>query len=154
MRALGLVAAATALAMAAPAHADWQFTRWGMSVDEVLAAGEGRVARIPADQVEAESTMVGTQCRTQISGPYELAGTTYSKVNLCFDATGLARVMLYADELDYGAVDRALVSTFGEPAAETSLPSKTFIDRDKGNTIRLLRFSETVLEYTPRPSGF
>lgn len=153
MRALGLIAA-VAFAMAAPAHADWQFTRWGMSLDEVVAAGEGRVARIAADQVDAESTMVGTECRAQINGPYELAGTTYSKVNLCFDGTGLARVMLYADEWDYGAVDRALVSALGEPVDETPLPSKTFIDREKGNTIRLLRFSVTVLEYTPRAVAF
>jgi hypothetical protein len=33
------------LLFAGSAHADWQFTRWGMTVDEVLAAGNKQVER-------------------------------------------------------------------------------------------------------------
>ncbi len=33
-----------------PAHAHWQFTRWGMSPDEVLRAANGRARRIEDDE--------------------------------------------------------------------------------------------------------
>ena len=32
--------------VSAPALADWQFTRWGMSPDEVVAASQGQVQRV------------------------------------------------------------------------------------------------------------
>lgn len=33
------------VALTLPAHADWQFTRWGMTIDEVVTASKGNVAR-------------------------------------------------------------------------------------------------------------
>jgi hypothetical protein len=34
------------LAFSAPALADWQYTKWGMSVDEVLAASQGTASKV------------------------------------------------------------------------------------------------------------
>lgn len=47
-RAFAVMAAVAALAAPAAAHADWEWTRWGMSADEVVAASGGRVSRSTA----------------------------------------------------------------------------------------------------------
>src|SRR4051812_43561803 len=43
--ALRVLAVALALGVSAPARADWEYARWGMSVDEVVAASRGRATK-------------------------------------------------------------------------------------------------------------
>ena len=41
------------------AEADWQYTKWGMSVDEVIAAGQGQVSKASAEEQKNEKIMNG-----------------------------------------------------------------------------------------------
>lgn len=52
--AAALLLAGVALAAPAVAHADWEWTRWGMTVDSVVAGSGGAVSRVegrPGDRV-------------------------------------------------------------------------------------------------------
>ncbi|TAJ91961.1 hypothetical protein EPO44_14190 [bacterium] len=42
MRILGLISVVVAMIAAQPSHADWQYTKWGMTSDEVVTASEGK----------------------------------------------------------------------------------------------------------------
>ena len=57
------------------ALANWEFTRWGMTVDEVERASH--YSAIPNGQ--------GYGCMLQINGPYTFLGVRFSLVKFCFD---------------------------------------------------------------------
>ena len=66
-----LVAALPALALAwpMPASAHWSFTRWGMTVDQVIAASGGRLARAPGAKIMGQNQ--------QLSGVVAFEGRNY-----------------------------------------------------------------------------
>ena len=137
--------------------ADWDFTKWGMSLNQVVTASGGRARTLTPDQAKAESTFVGLSCQAQIASPYTLAGLSFQKVNFCFDGDGrLQSVNLITEGNDFERVDRTLAAAFGAPAKSEggSLPERIYVDRAKGNSLRLIRVSSTILSYRPIPSGF
>ena len=151
--AAGLCAAMLSIS---PAQANWEWTRWGTTPEQVLAASKGKAVRLSDQQVKDESSFLNARCRLQMPGPYTVGGITFDKVNFCFDNSGLSSVNLRASEDAFGAVDRALRSALGAPVAAEggSLPSRMFNDPKKGNTLRLVRFGDTILQYLPMASGF
>ncbi|PXA98168.1 hypothetical protein DMC47_10000 [Nostoc sp. 3335mG] len=76
------------LLWATPALADWQYTKWGMTPDEVVAASGGTVHRV-ARQSGAQDTEV------EVEGSYVAAGVEF-EVKFLFvgDGSGLAVVEL------------------------------------------------------------
>jgi hypothetical protein len=152
-----LTVALIGVAMSAePASADWDYTKWGMTVDDVIFAGKGKVNRLNDEQTKDESTFY-LACRAQSLLPVTIGGIVFNKVNFCFDTNGkLASVDLYAEESEFYAVDRALASTFGAPAraSDDGIPERIYSDKNKGNSLRLVLISSTILTYTPIPSGF
>ena len=137
--------------------ADWDFTKWGMSLNQVVTASGGRARTLTPDRAKAESSFIGLSCQAQIASPYTLAGLSFQKVNFCFDGDGrLQSVDLYTGGNDFEQVDRTLAAAFGAPAKSEggSLPERIYVDRAKGNSLRLIRVSSTILSYRPIPSGF
>ena len=116
------------LAFLAPtlSHADWQYTRWGMTPTEVIAASSGSVSEYTPpppkpiegrgaifDQMRAEAAMKPSP---KVQGPYN-AGNLSFKVTFYFDKSDklvqvrldLENALLKADDL-YAA----LTQTYGE----------------------------------------
>src|SRR4051812_8355903 len=80
-RSLAGALVATCAFAAQPAQADWQFTKWGMTPDQVLAAGQGTVATKRLDQAQGENS----SCYLQMSNPYTLGEIIFTKAEFCFD---------------------------------------------------------------------
>lgn len=109
MRILGLIGVVVAMMIAAkPSLADWQYTKWGMTSDEVVAASEGK-AKPGKDprSLEAEHS----------SGRYAF------KVSFGFSTSQkrLERVILYlVDTSNCGYLGGALFLKYGVPASDVN----------------------------------
>jgi hypothetical protein len=50
-----VVPIALPLLLVTPAHANWQYTKWGMTPEQVIDASGNTVSKIPADQQRGKS---------------------------------------------------------------------------------------------------
>lgn len=109
-----LLSALVLLLGSAGAQADWEGTRWGMSVREVLAA-TGDAAR-PATAAEARAAAVGDGAATMgVVMPYRLAGLELD-LQFHFTAAGLAIVRTASvSGAECGRLLAALGDRHGEP---------------------------------------
>lgn len=143
MRAWMAVAAVAAMVVSAtPATADWQWTRWGMTEAEVVAASGGRA--VPHDG--------GNQWLLRIHGPYKVGTTNFDNVSFRFTAGGLSAISMMAGADDFESLERQITASVGAPvgAGGGRTAFRTWIDREKGNSIELQVISDAVfLEYTP-----
>ena len=147
---------AAALAAASPASADWQFTRWGMLLPEVLTASEGKAARLPDAPINAEAMLPGAGvCRAQLPGPYVFAGVAFTEVNFCFNEIGrLVAVDLVAPLDAFAPVDQALAATFSQPERRGPGPAnRTYVDEKNGDSLHLVQTGSTHLFVRPRDGG-
>lgn len=108
-------------AFASDAWANWEYTRWGMTVDQVVAASKGAVKAIPAN------------ARPRAAADMQLAATGTHKdgnllleVRLSFDTktNGLACVA-YAvrDPAQNALLKDTLMKRYGRPQNEGGLPA-------------------------------
>lgn len=148
--ALAFTAALALSAIASPALADWQWTRWGMTPAEVTAAAAGKVR-----QTEPQ-TLVLTE-------PVTVAGIEFPYVGFRFEEGGLQLVAMQASFVHFDRIDGALAAAYGPAIASSpSGPngkSRTYLDRAGGNTIALEgggRYSggQLSVTYRPVPTGF
>jgi hypothetical protein len=141
MRILAVLAALMTLAVAAPARADWQYTKWGMTRDEVTAASGGRAA------LDSEGVL-------RLLDKITLAGQEF-RVFFRFDDSGkLMAVMLEGDTAYYQVIDSALAAAFGPAVTRSDEGFPTYVDRAKGNQIYLSdRYVLTII-YRAVETGF
>jgi hypothetical protein len=134
----------------------WEFTRWGMTLSEVMEASGGQAQSIQPGPGAKDCTFTGSVCLAYIPH-YKLAGFPF-EIRFGFEATTkrLNRVVLYANGDAFYELERALTGAFGAPIASERgrLPVSMWRDPAKGNTIRVLRVVSSVIEYTPIASGF
>jgi hypothetical protein len=145
--AIAACAGALADGPAAPAQetGDWRGARWGMTVEQVLAAFPGEAFRLDPEQKLADGAVVSVG----IDG-YVLAAQTF-RVRFVFEAGGLARVSLrtppdrYAEPGVFERVERLLTDRLGQPVASSA--DDSFID------LRQISWSQprtaVDLEYIP-----
>src|SRR4029453_15419222 len=101
-----VVFAVTLMIGPAMALAHWEFTRWGMTVNEVE-----RVSHYSAIR-----TGQGYGSMLQINDPYTFLGVRFSLVKFCFDdETLLESVDLLASVNAYRTVERNLRRAYGPP---------------------------------------
>lgn len=120
---------------AAPAHADWQYTRWGMTKEEVIDASQGAAkAYSGTDQDAGAYQVVAT-------APYTGLGFQFLSLFM-FDwkTHGLIGVKLnLLDKTKCDALTGGLVKTYGSPLETgADVVVKTMIWRDyaKKNVIK------------------
>lgn len=147
MTGLGL---ALVLALSAPgqARADWQWTKWGMTQDQLIAASEGK-----AHPVAGRSDLL------RMDGAFQIGGFTFRTITFNFDASGrLEQVNLFGSDAVFADVSLALRSVYGPPVKteqEYYEQHEYFSDVAKGNQIDLEVSSDEVsLTYKPLPTGF
>ena len=80
-------------ALSAPASADWQYTQWGMSADDVVAASDGSVVEVQGSTGEP---VRGQDLRA--NGNYSAAGMTF-KAQFYFSplSGGLSAIRLHPE---------------------------------------------------------
>ena len=126
------------------ALANWEFTRWGMTVDEVERAS--RYSAIPNGQ--------GYGCMLEIHGPTTFLGIRFSLVKFCFDDEALLKsVDLLASVTAYSTVERNLLRAYGPPQIPRGVDqlSSSWTDPERGDRIDLSLAENTVVTYSQAP---
>jgi hypothetical protein len=103
------------------AHADWQYTKWGMSPEQLLAIGNGNIGKaspresspnVTEFQGKRGTTMAVNADLVMISG-FSAEGMTYNALYY-FSATGLFLVALIPQSIDDGfKTSKLLDATYG-----------------------------------------
>jgi len=133
--AVKLLAAALALASAAPAAAGWQATRWNMTPQEVAAAMAGQA---PLSDGSSRDRLGGK--RIGNVGSYRLGNARFRSVYY-YDDRGLAHVALYRISGDCREIYASIAREHGTPVRTSDqLILRLFIwhDRAAETRIRLL----------------
>jgi hypothetical protein len=110
-----------ALLIAPPAaHADWQYTKWGMTPDQVVAASGGKAKLLPAKQRPRIPPLETAASGEFQDGALELR-TTFS---FNTDGGGLACVFYGLTSHDGDeAFKTGLISRYGQPQRVSGLPA-------------------------------
>lgn len=134
--------AALLLSTTAIAHADWQYTKWGMSSKEVAEASGG-AATIKKDRTTQKDRLVA---------PYK-SGEHLFETRFGFDESGkLASVMLEpSDKSKCAEIHGVLANAYGPPQAygyRRSMPK--WWDRKNGNEVTLIDILDNcMIQYAP-----
>jgi hypothetical protein len=126
------------------ALANWEFTRWGMTVNEVERAS--RYSAIKNGQ--------GYGCMLEIHDPTTFLGVRFSLVKFCFnDETLLESVDLLASVNAYSTIEKALRRTYGPPQIPRGVDqlSSSWTDKGSGNRIDLSLADKTIVTYSQAP---
>jgi hypothetical protein len=109
------------LSMPSIAMADWAYTHWGMTPEQVAAGSEGMVKVLAPDK---RTRNADDHWELAAQGTYS-EGTLKLPVGFTFDTTsgGLKCVMYNAFDKDIGTVRAALGSRYGKPASESDFGS-------------------------------
>lgn len=138
----------------ASAKADWQFTKWGMTPDEVVMASEGAASKFPPNEVSCK--FEGTICQARMPG-FQAPPYVFEARFGFTEARALNTVVLITTADKFEALDRALRGNYGAPIDATNgdmLASRMWKDTATGNQVRLVRFvDETYVQYSPIISG-
>jgi hypothetical protein len=104
------------MVLASPAYANWQFTTWGMTPDQVIAASGGKAQAVSNAEARGHS-LLSASLFDKLSMPYD-TGMLHFNADFLFNPKGeLAAVNLrFKGSLSEGAqLKAAMVSKYGEP---------------------------------------
>lgn len=133
--------------VSSPVYADWQYTTWGMSPDEVVAASDGD-AQQPEEVVDLGENVIHL-----LSAPYAVTdGQLKFQAQFFFrDSKFLDHVRLVPSVRDCNSVFRRLEETYGpgrESGGQVFAITKWF-DRDNGNVVFFTEIQDTCrLDYS------
>lgn len=136
------------------AWADWEWTRWGMSPEQVVRASKGRATVLDPAAGKRLNRFEGTQILAVMS-EYQAAGKVF-EVRFGFDAERrLNEVTLNAGADAFYDLVRMMTAIYGAPVdgSDRIIPGRTWIDRSKGNAIQLIKLNGAVIQYRPVPKG-
>src|ERR1700744_2220675 len=99
---IALAFAAAVLLFTSAARADWQFTRWGMTPDQVVKASRGAAHNASSDETTANAP-VGSSEQMLVIIPTYVTGDLQFIVDFYFDSDKkLTRVNLHLSSPDKG----------------------------------------------------
>ena len=136
------------LGLSFEASADWQYTKWGMTVDEVIAASNGKARKFtdPAQNTDMETL--------QAVAPY-VAGDFVFEAGFNFSKDSRLRtVRLKLIEGDGRRLSAALLNRYGKPLSEsaTSVTEHArWLDKKSNNTVVwfMIGAEYFTVEYSP-----
>jgi len=143
----GLVAVAVSF-YASPAFADWQYTKWGMTPNQVAVTSAGAVAVGPGDSGDRHPGATLDATGSYVSGEYRF------KANFYFENGKLAEVRLQLLTDDPGndnvKLRNSLQGQYGAPY-ENSGFIMTFHDQTKNNRVDLMTIPGSGARIVYRP---
>ena len=146
------IVAAIAMLFAEPASAHWQYTRWGMTPAEVIAASNG------AAHVGSGVQSVLGEGTADVVGTYDAGGRIFSTA-FTFEQGHLASVALWTTDWSQCIPTiKDLQAVYGDPEEYTDgkvVANATWSDRSKNNHIkmRLLSPKYCEVQYSPIASA-
>lgn len=142
--------------VAMPAYADWQYTHWGMTADQVISASSGSLS--PCTPAACKGA-TGGKFQPKTIGEYQSGEFKFENIMLFDDAGGLAKVRLkLADPSQITRLQSALVSKYGEFVIENAgfLHTRrwmTATDRIELQNIGADKRALVLLQYSPRATA-
>jgi hypothetical protein len=139
MRTLSLFGVALAV-WSGPAAANWQYTRWGMSPDQVIAASKNKA------HTASDPAMHGTdEARNLLDGKYQSQGFDFD-INFLFDPSNkLSHVNLHlVTPADCPKLQGRLSNIYGPPKTSAT-PIVSFAkwwDKRHGNVLVLMQIGD------------
>lgn len=139
MRYFSLVGAILAV-WSAPASAHWQYTRWGMTPDQVIAASKNKA------HIASDPAMHGTdEARNLLDGKYQSQGLDFD-INFLFDGDNkLSHVNLHlVTPADCPVLQGRLSNIYG-PAKTSATPIINLAkwwDKQHGNVLVLMQIGD------------
>jgi hypothetical protein len=144
------------LCAASPALADWQYTKWNMTIDQVQRASGNRL-RQPTPQEQRDYTVNGTP--PGLVGQYD-TGTFQFRASFYFSVNGnlLSRAYLHLNDYTKArSLLDAMRGQYGNPLGESrSMGAATMRWRDEknGNEIEVFDMAGNFdVTYAPLTSG-
>lgn len=137
--------------LASPANADWQYTRWGMTPEQVASASGGTVTIGPGEpSQEYSGARIGASGRYS-TGDYQFNSQFhFADLKLVSVRLKLTGVDLRGDGYK---LKNSLDGAYGKPFSESSglMSIITYHDKEKNNRIDLVIIGNrmTTLEYRP-----
>ena len=123
--------------------ADWQYTKWGMTVEEVIIASNGsaiKSADTGRDVIGAKSLAIAQY----------FAGEFVFEANFLFDrkTQKLRYVMLSLEKGNPNLLYEALVNRYGKPVEtrasdDTNIKSARWLDRENNNNVNWVMIAMT-----------
>lgn len=138
------------LTLTTPAKADWQYTHWGMTPDQVAKASGGNVSvgsGTPGDKYEgADIGAVGTYT----SGEHQYDAVFYFKNDRLID---IHLKLKNATKKQWLVLKNSLDDLYGKPFKEIQylMSLTTYHDKSKNNRVDLFMIGDdsVTLEYRP-----
>jgi hypothetical protein len=113
-----MLVATTALAFATPAAADWQYTKWGTTIDQVQKASKGALQRCDNAPVCSERSLPNSA--VQLYGGYTTGQFNFSAYPMFNRHT--SRLDAVALELSDPTMAGALGARYGQNTVNRSTP--------------------------------
>ena len=115
---------------ASVAHADWQYTTWGASADEVVAASDG-AAQVNSDRSKDPGDLVA-----KLVAPYQALGFDFEAYFIFDRADQLQYVDLSPrNPLDCADIRHAVLNSYGQPEDTGSFGLMKWWHRPSGNVV-------------------
>lgn len=145
-------AAALVVAVASPAHAWWDYAKWGMTPAQLSKASGGRLQECAGD---CPTTFTGFKPTHRVD--IEVIGLRGFAM-FAFDSSGRLdwTVLRISGGDSFNPLQRALAGIYGAPIERSGggFPSATWRDAGKKSSIRLVSIVGTsAIEYKPAASG-
>lgn len=142
-----IISTVYAFGVAEIAHADWQYTKWGMTPEQVITASKGAASMRDFDQGLGSQFPV----TKELQADYASGRHTFT-VKFNFENGGLKGVSLYrkSPETCY-ELRQDLEAVYGKPwqKSDDRFSSMwTWLDREKNNTIVLIEIKSCLLNYS------
>ncbi|RAI55904.1 hypothetical protein [Roseicella frigidaeris] len=128
------LAAGLTIAAAAPASADWEYTRWGMTAEQVISASGGRAHAMPASRRYRDD-----------AGHFEITvdasdpGPPRTSIGFQFGlpSGGLQCVLINATGSDADGLLARFLERYGAPDSDDSLGPTRMLEWHRADTIEL-----------------
>lgn len=135
-----------ALALAAPAQAHWQYTTWGMTPEQVVAASAG-AAELGSGEISAQGDAKKGAIGRYSAGDYQFS------VSFWFNSTGLSTVSLtMRNDVQCLGLQRDLLAKYADPIEQSggAVQRRMWADRAANNRVVLISTgSFCELQYAP-----
>ena len=136
-----------ALLLPLPASADWEFSQWGMTRQQLMAASQGKAKACAAsDMSTCYLAMDGCKAGAHMQR-YPAFGLTFTVVFGFDDKATLACMLLTFEGAD--SIKDTFLKVYGKPDEQTR-GSALWTDRTGYNSIRLFQVRDrTHIQYRP-----
>lgn len=134
------------------AMADWSETRWGMTIEEVLACEGGTIK--PTNDTWTYGVFTGLVPFGVINA-YKIGDHHYDVIFSHDGAGNFNSVIFKSGDTAYSDAVKQLTAKLGRPDLVENgfLPSAQWTDRANNNIVRVTLGASTIVQYIPIPSN-